>query len=73
MVHTRSGVVKIATLIMIQMFSEPGITEQRHSIPGISRGSGLNHVHKTFGPLTSPISNRQHRQLKMKTYLKAGC
>jgi hypothetical protein len=69
-IHTRSSVVEITTLIVIQMFSESGITEQGHSIPGTSRGRGLNHLHKTVCPLTSPISNRQHRQLKMETYLK---
>jgi hypothetical protein len=53
------------------VFSKPRVTEQRHSIPRKGRGRGLDHVHKPICPLTSPISNRQHRQLKMETYLKA--
>jgi hypothetical protein len=69
-VHTRGGVVKVTTLIVIQMFSETRVTEQRHPIPGKRRGSGLDYVHESICPLTSPISNRQHHQLKMETYLK---
>jgi hypothetical protein len=68
--HARSGVVKETTLIVIQVLSKPRVTEKGHPVTGKGRRSPLNHFNETVCPLTSPISNRQHRQLKMETYLK---
>jgi hypothetical protein len=66
------GITEEPILGVVEVFYNSGVTEDRQTLLGIGREGGLHPVHVTICELTSPINNRQHRQLKMETYLNIG-
>jgi myo-inositol catabolism protein IolC len=63
------GIAEEPVLRIVEVFYNSGVTEDWQTLLGIGGESGLHPIHVTICELTSPINNRQHRQLKMETYL----
>jgi hypothetical protein len=67
-----SGITEETVLGVVEVLYNSRVAEDGQTLPSVGRDSGLHRFHITICELTSPISNRQHRQLKMETYLDIG-